>query len=101
MEVTEDFVQKQFQNSRQGLNLDLSKSRMSTLQEGRGSRYKCWRCLAVIRQRNAAGEGACCRDGGTSGIDFVPPSFALEDKRHLWAVASCGSNELFLRVTEA
>lgn len=48
-------VQKQFQNS--GLKSDLSKSRMSTLQEGRGSRYKCWRCLAVTGQRNAAGAG--------------------------------------------
>lgn len=62
MEVTEDFVQKQFQNS--GLKSDLSKPRRSTLREGRGSRYKCWGCLAVTGQKNAAVDGCLLQGCG-------------------------------------
>lgn len=48
------------------------------------------------------GLGTCCRDVGTSGIDFVPPSFALEEKRE----TSLGGSIVWeqgdvLRATEA
>lgn len=44
--------------------------------------------------------GVCCRGVRTSSVDFIPPTFALEEKRDCWAVAVWGINELFLRMTE-